>query len=429
MQVKQFAVAALGLSMICGPMNAHAAGYEKAALWHAKWTALGGAATGAVNGSESLYFNPAGLAGGKEMLDLSANFSPTFAKFEGPLLPGESPVEGNREFKPVSAGFLRFKLTDQLGLGAGVYVSGGSAAGSEIVAVTGFTAKPDFATELSLVEYSLGLGYDLAAVADGLKLGLAWRALHANARFASATAVPGVGLIGVDIKELADTRFNGWRVGLQYAPTDSQWGLGVTYRSRVDFLAKSTDVSGKSEIGGTKVTTTGTEIAALTSFPEQVAIGGYFDPLPSLLRTYLEYSFTRYAINNFVDFSGSFTARIATVQAPDIQQNWNNQHNGRIGLEYMGFEKFPIRAGYVYTSQVTPDDLALGTFASPGAGHLIALGTGTTFMGDALGVDIAGEYSFASGEGQGVNSLGQTIGPGKYKSNAFTGHLTVSYKL
>ncbi|RYZ96382.1 MAG: hypothetical protein EOP11_23560, partial [Proteobacteria bacterium] len=64
--------------------NAYAGGFEKNLSWSGKYAGIGGAAVSIVEGSESLYFNPAGLASKRGANgDVSLNFSPTFVKFKG----------------------------------------------------------------------------------------------------------------------------------------------------------------------------------------------------------------------------------------------------------------------------------------------------------------------------------------------------------
>ena len=74
---------AAAIAVLSG-QSASAAGFEKSILWSGKYAGQGNAAVSSVSGAESLYFNPANLAGSKGT-DLTVNLSPTFSKFSGPV--------------------------------------------------------------------------------------------------------------------------------------------------------------------------------------------------------------------------------------------------------------------------------------------------------------------------------------------------------
>ena len=86
----------------------------------------------------------------------------------------------------------------------------------------------------------------------------------------------------------------------------------------------------------------------------------------------------------------------------------------------------PLRVGYALTSQVTPDNRARSTFASPGFGHSFAVGTGMDMLQDQMELNVAGEYSFASGAGTNPNDA--ITAEKDFSTKAYVLHTGVSYK-
>src|SRR5262249_36196484 len=155
-------------------------------------------------------------------------------------------VDGSTLFSPIFSGFLNYKVTEKLGVGAGIYVSGGTKSKFENVSFAGssfapagitaadtanFTLAPTIEADLEVLEYSIGAGYEIL---DGLRIGGAWRIMHVGATLQSASlsrvAALGnaVALTTARLENLTDTAYNGWRVGIQYAPKSNKWGLGAT---------------------------------------------------------------------------------------------------------------------------------------------------------------------------------------------------------
>jgi hypothetical protein len=405
--------------------SALAAGYEKSLLWSAKTAALGGAVVGSTAGAEALYFNPAGLQQSKAH-EVSLNFSPTFSKFSGAnpyqnsgTTNNPGMVEGKRGFSPVGALLASSKLNEKWGVGAGYYVSGGTKAKFEnldyahVSAGVPYTLAPTVETDLAITEGSLGAAYE---VMPGLRFGAAWRVVQVKAEFSTVsppspfTANQAIG--NSHVRDISATRWNAYRLGMQYDAPDSQWGAGLAYRSAVDFTAEGKLTATVNTAAGTTAEVAEQVAHVSNSFPQQLNIGGYLKATETL-RTSLEYSFSDYGRNRELTVTTP-SAATSTV----IQQNWKNQHIGRVGFEYTGMG-LPIRLGYAYTSQVTPSDRARSTFGSPGAGHAIALGSGLTF--GALNFDYAFEYAFASGTG----TNGPEVATDQtFKAQAYAAHLS-----
>jgi len=413
-----------------------AAGFEKAVLWSPQWAALGGAAAAAVSGPESLLFNPAGLAlgqGGEVELD----FSPTFSNFEGPVFQANTSVSSEWGFSPIAGAVASYKLLPRLGVGAGFFVSGGTNATFRGLSATSVNAAldtitPDALSQLSVTEASVGLAYEILS---GLRLGVSWRAVFVSADVATPLVVgtgPATVLVGLNLNDLSASKFNGFRAGLQFAPENMGFGIGVNYRNSIDFTAEGTS-SGQFEAvaGGSAAAITGGAATLSSTFPQQLSVGGFVDPVKTF-RVLAEWTLTEYSTVRQLSPTGTITVGATPVDlaTQPIITGWRNQHNFRGGLEYTGIENTAIRGGYVLTTQVTPEERARATFASPGIGNTIVLGAGRRFMEQKLSVDIAAEYSFASGDVTLLDLIpyGTTATPGTYKSQAWVGHFGVSYR-
>ncbi len=391
---------------------------------------VAGAAGAAVTGSESLFFNPAGLAGGKQS-DVTLNISPTFSQFRAPIgSPTGTEVYGSTQFTPPYGALASYKVNDKLGIGVGSYISGGNRAKYQDV---NGQALNDYETDLTLNEVSLGAGYEIM---PNLRFGASYRVSMVSATLTKPNNLPaglGGALFGqTRFENMKQTKWDGFRAALQYGGTG--WGLGVSYRSKVSFdlsgdVTLQTQAVGAAGISAGSKTSTGSLSSEL---PEQIAISTWFDLMTSL-RGYFEYSLTHYSSVKSIGTSGAFTSAdlaaqfaspiltagyIAGVNA-GLTTAWRNMHIARIGFEYTGMT-MPIRLGYALTSQVTPNENAVATFSSPGTGNDILLGTGYSFSSNLM-ANAALDYSFASGQG----SAPATVGT--YGSKGYVLHLGATY--
>lgn len=428
----------LGACALLIGAQAFAAGFEKTVTWSGKHAGQAGIGIATVAGPESLYFNPAGLASGTGT-EMSLNFSPVFGQFKAPFADAGSAVarDGKRSFSPIFGANFSHKINEQLGVGVGAFVSGGTRA--EYEAFTDATTgpfddlDPTFKSYLSILEVVPGVAY---AISDDLKIGLGLRWLFVGGDFNYASNIQTAAAFEQQFSNLKANKFGGVRAGIQYAPRDSNWGLGLNFRSSVDFTAEG-DVKYRLDpqlgtAGNTiqEFNSTGGSISG--TFPWQLGIGTWFDLSPKKFRVGLEYSFSQYAknrvlgIHNPSDFStagGGALATAATLSSNnDISLSWHNQHVARIGFEYM-LETLALRAGYAYTSQVTDTKNPLPTLASPGAGHSITLGAGAPIM-DKVEANLGVEYSMASGTPAAAD-VGATRA-GEYSSNAYAAHVGVN---
>jgi long-chain fatty acid transport protein len=426
--VKKQLLAALSL---VASASALAGGYEKALLWSGHYTGMGGAAASTVSGSESLFFNPAGLAS-NEGIETSLNISPTSTQTKGPLLQDNVVVDSQRMLRWPFGLTAKMSLSPELAVGAGFMVAGGI--GSEFSNVSfaslGLTAvNPSYMSKMSIAEFALGAAYKPM---PGLKVGASWRASFVSAQFqyftTPSTALGSLGFFSVDISGLKDSNFAGFRFGAQFEPEGTPFGVGVAVRTPINFTANGTISGQYVTSAATPTALTGSTASVKSSFPLQIAVGAHYK-VQDNATVAVQYDMARYSANKMLDFTGSVMLGTTPITAlpADITQNWKNMHNIRLGYEQGIGEGITLRAGYVFTSQVTPKEYPMVTFASPGVGHTIALGGGYA-VDSNLRMDLGLEYAFASGNVT-VTPLNGTSKLGTYSSNAFAGHLGVTYAL
>jgi long-subunit fatty acid transport protein len=418
---------AMGVSAV-----AFGAGYERTISWSGKHAGLAGAGVTA-RGAEALYFNPAGLAGA-QTVEVSANVSPTTLSSQGPIFAPNQTLESNAGgVTPVFGALGAVPLAPGLSLGLGTFVSGGAKSQFTGLDVSGLgltAIRPNAVSNVTLIEYSIGLAYQ---VAPRFKVGAAWRVLDVSGRFETPVLVNAATMAAIALNDLNQTRFNGLRFGAQY--DGPGWGLGTTLRTSVSFQLQGRS-SGQLEtalLPGTLIPLNGGPVTVSNNFPLQITFGGYADLVPSVLRLYAEYGFTRYTENRQLGLTGTLQGP-APIGAIDlstrsIDQSWDDQHVGRFALQYRVTETTALRAGYAFTSAVTPKARAKATFASPGAGHGIAVGAGHSMLNGMLDVDVAADYSFASGVVAAADvPAGSDTRPGDYGSSAFALHGGVTYR-
>lgn len=383
-------IAKLGLSVIAlASTQAWSAGYEKSIMFGGRASGTAGIATPYVQGSEALYYNPAGLARDKDGHDVSLNVSPTMPKFKAPVVANDTTVTADSKTALPVALMYNQNITDSLGLGIGYYVSGGLKAD-----YTGLSSG-EYKSDLNISEIALGAGYK---VTDSLKVGLAYRILMAKASFA-------VGPLALN--NLSDTNYAGFKLGAQYKLNEKTF-FGLSYRSAANFSAK-----GKESITGRA----DTDVTTHTVMPDAITVGAQYNMNESWNLMW-EYVFTNYSRVKSLQYETATTTSF-------LEQHWKDQHNIRLAGEYLGFG-LPVRFGYIWTSQVVPSDLARATFTPPGQAHTLTLGTGATVM-DGLALNGGFEYTMASGNGATSTTSGVTTYLGKYSVDEFALHLGASY--
>ena len=425
---KAFLISSLAMAVVAG--HAVAGGFEKATMWDAKYSALGGAAASSVNNSSAIFYNPAGLAF-IESNDISIHASPTVVQANGPAN-GSDYTKGEKLFMP-NGGFTgAYRLSDDFVLGYGVYGAGGAAAkykgvttGSELI---GTALTGDYSTDIKVVEAGLALAYKIN---KNWSVGGTYRLTYAYADIdiMSKTEIDaGIAKLPIGVKvgynKMSGIDSFGMRLGAMYRSDDNRFGWGLNYRSEVDMKAKG-DYSGNTGAGKIPGYDYEGKVTAKTALPMQISTG--VDYLVSdNWRLFGEATYTNYKKVNKIEFDSD-----SKVLVPVLNTNWKNQMNYRFAAEYYGLGDWTLRGGYVYTTAVVPEEYAAPTFSTPGVAHTYILGAGTSFLNDTLLFDVAAEYNRAKNKnvkGGGHLAGSSPAASGRYDTEAFAVHATLRYK-
>ncbi|MFN8370347.1 MAG: outer membrane protein transport protein [Bacteriovoracaceae bacterium] len=326
---------------------------------------------------------------------------------------------------PVFGALFSHKFNEKLGVGAGYYVSGGTNAEYKSVDFSGVKSafdevKPDVIAKLAVTEFSLGAGYKIN---ENFNLGLSWRAVFIDAQFGSSkvTNVTALGgpavLTSLQLKDLKDKNYTGFKLGAQYTSSDKKWGVGASFRNSIKIVAEgNVTATAESINAATGVPTTATALTTsgnakiINRFPWNFHFDTYYQVQP-VVKLLAGLTYTKYSENGTLVIDGSANGSKIT----NVNQQWKDQYNYRIASEVNCMKNIPIFFGYILTTQVTSSDYARATFASPGKGHTFTLGSGYEL--ENMQFLIGYEHSQASGSAtdtdNGIkgkyNSTGNTI--------------------
>ncbi len=414
----------LVLACLCG-IEVFASGFDKPVLWSGRYGGMGGASVSMVEGPESLAFNPAGLATQSDS-EISLAVSPFITQRECPVVTDRWSKTG-----VVFPGGVLYSRQVQkgLGVGAGVFASGGGAndLGNVDFGSLFPTLHPAMDTKFQFLEFSLGAGYELA---PGIRLGLAWRMMMAQADLHVAVPVYSAASGGTDtlyaysFEKLSGTYFGAFRLGAQYEPESKKWGAGASLRSSVP-LHITGNSSGQSQDSGSSTinSLTGGKIGLETSYPWQLAVGVHYAATDQW-KLIAEYDFTHYAAVDRFIYSGDPVGGVDPANFT-VQTNWMNLSSVRLGTEYaIPSDDLVLRAGFIFQSQVTPTDRASFITLPPGTGQGYTFGIGKHAMDNRLALDLALDYSRISGDAKN-SQPGFT--DGHYAGYAATLHTSATY--
>lgn len=392
--------------------QAHAAGFEKSVMWSGRYAGLAGAAVSSVTGGQSLFFNPAGLAGPG---DISLNYSPTWIKLEGNLASTTTKEESKVGPLPFGGAVAAYSFGDgptRFGFGAGYYVVGGekayygnvdlSTAGENAGFATTRALRPTLITDLEITEYSLG---GALAFGEGFRVGANWRIVKAKGELSTIKkTVAGTAYSFLYVKDLEQTRYDGWRAGLQYESPDGGWGVGATYRNSLSFNPAG-NAFGTTTVVPTQATTAqrfDDKVNVGLVFPDAFSVGAHLRATEQL-HVFTGVDLVKYSKAEAIKIKG--VANGTTL--PDIPLEWKDMWNIRLGFEYHATPMLDLRAGYSLTTKTTSTTHAKATLPPAGTGHLMAVGAGYSIM-ENLDLDGAFEYSWNNGSGSMSMPTGST---------------------
>ncbi|WP_422452489.1 OmpP1/FadL family transporter [Endozoicomonas sp. ALC066] len=418
-----FLVSTLAVAVSSG--HAVAGGFEKATLWDAEYSALAGAAVSSVDDSSAIFFNPAGMAFA-ESNDIALHVSPTFTQVNGPA-DGNTFIEGETNFSPAGGLTGLYKLNDKFTMGYGVYASGGAAAKYEDVTVGSLASvTDDYSTDIKIIEAGLGLSY---RINRNWSVGGTYRLTYATADINMVSALGPVG-VAVGYNDMSGFNTFGVRLGAMYRSDDNRWGWGINYRSEVDIEAdgKASFRSGSPSISPID-DYSDVDATAETALPMQISTGIDYQVAPHWT-LFGEITYSEYSNNEQIKFT-SDDAPATGLAVPAINTNWEDQYNYRIAAEYTGIENWALRAGYIYTTAVVPEEYAAPTFSTPSNAHSFTLGAGTSILDGQVDLDFAAVYDTVENDdvkGGGDLTDTTTSYPGKYESSSYSLHASATYR-
>lgn len=408
---------------------AFGAGYEKTVLWGGKYSGVGGAGSAGIKGSDSIFYNPAGLMNSGEIGDIVFNLSNTSSQFKGPVVPvanvlmAPNPSPG----VPTSVAFTNagkqetsksastvvpgvtysMKLNDNWAYGIGYYAIGGTRAVYEDVDFAPRNYKAKVASEISISEFAAGMAYKAN---ENLRFGLALRYTMTDAAFSSVGYVPATApfassqgaITNVELKDIKSAVLDSVRLGVQYDVSEmTKIGLTIRTETKVSTTGKASgtaNVCTTSCQANTTLTISEVDAKVETVLPMAINLG-VEHKLSDAWTLFGELVHTNYAKIEKVDIDGTITVGATAAALPDIDQKWKDQLNVKVGAEYAGMA-WPVRFGYVHTSAVSNTEYARASFIAPAASATYTLGTGSVFkIGESnLDFNIAFDYTTIKGD-------------------------------
>ncbi len=437
---------------------AFAAGYEKSILWGGKYAGVAGAGAAGVKGSDSIFYNPAGLVNSSLIGDVTFNLTNTTSQFKGPIVPkavvvtaGTPPsgaaftYGGKQESSDLANTTIpgitySMKINDAWAFGLGYYGIGGARANYQDVDFAPRNFKAKVGSEISIAEFAAGVGY---VASESLRFGLALRYTMTNANFSSlgyATSGTSVAAISnIEIKDIKTANLDSVRLGAQYDLSEStKIGLVVRTETKVSTTGKASGFvntcvpsgAGAAQSCAATPTIAVNEVDAKveTSLPMAVNLGieHALSPTWTLFGEVVQ---TQYSVVDKVLVDGTFLVGTTPKQLESITQKWKDQTNVKIAADWHGMS-WPVRFGYLWTSEVADADYARAAFTPPGAASTYTLGTGQEFkIGDStLDFNVALDYTAVSSTVGSASPQPLFTPAGSYEVSATGIHTGFAYK-
>ncbi|MCB0371304.1 MAG: outer membrane protein transport protein [Bdellovibrionales bacterium] len=379
---------------LCSIMS-YGSGYEKTVLWGAKYSGTAGVGSPGIKGSDAIYYNPAGLVNSAEMGEFAFNLSNSTSTFKGPIVPNSTVYMAgpsvsaftNAEKQETSATAnslipgvtYSMKLSDSLSYGIGYYAVGGTRANYENIDFAPRSFKAKVGSEITISEFAAGIGYKMS---EALRLGLALRYTMIDANFSSVSYTTSSSRVGaitnMEVKDLKTATLDSVRLGAQYdLSEDVKLGFMIRTETKMDGTGKASGTSNAYVSASNAVVNIPiSEVDAKVETVLPMAIGlGTEMKLSDAWKFFGEYVFTQYSRIDKVSISGTISVAGTPKSLEDIQQKWKDQHVIKLAGEYSGIS-WPVRFGYIWTSQVTDAEYARASFTPRGVAATYNLGKG-----------------------------------------------------
>lgn len=379
---------------------AYSSGYELPIQYSAEYSPLTAAVTSYVVGPQSMNFNVAGMAGEKGG-EIEMTLAPLFSKKKGPYTQGVVAESDLEMATPFTVNY-KYGVSRKLSFGIGTTYLGTSLdkKNQDFSSIHSSFAnyKPSDKQNFFDTEISLGVAY---APIPGLKVGWAWRVAIMSAHLESnsvaiydpgsvATGVPSekiYGLTHLELDKMKDIALNGYRLGLQYAPRPKSWGVGLAFRSKMDFKLKG-KVKGKvfysapfSSGRASSADLVENDASMKSHVPMQIQLGSHYYIKDNWVGLF-NYSFTNYSEMGPIEYTGNIIVpdtilgQTVTNRLPNIPTHWRDFHTFALASEYQSESRWAYRGGVMYMSQVVDDYAGSFSTVTPGGGIGVTTGVG-----------------------------------------------------
>lgn len=426
-------------------------GYEKQSLWHADSVNKAGVNASESQGSNSVQSNPALLHSGVN--DVSVSFGAFGGTMKGPI------NEDNKKWSSTdevtfSGGITgKYILSDDLAIGLGTYTVGGLDSTTPVsfgnVDSDLSSFKNDYYAKLAIIEHSVGFGYKYDS---NWSFGASLRAHTIRASFNESYAnyAKGLGGYGVtdgtvlsasssELYDLKGSDFGSFRLGTSYLSDSKKWGIGVSYRSKLDanLKGKSRGTMAYTSTGSTLVNASsggsvtptvgktynmdGTTSEVSSTLPQKLSIDGHYS-FSDTLKMYVGYTWVDYSKNKELGLKATLTDPLTGEKYKLTNQpyNWQDLHMFKIAINKDFGSDLNFYGGYVLATQVTNDKNTSVSKSPAGHNHTLSAGVSKKFK--KIKYDLAIDHTFSKTVGSTSNDESAST----YNIKSFNGQTDLS---
>jgi long-chain fatty acid transport protein len=374
---------------------------------------MGGAFVGLADDGSAIYWNPAGLLGQANAVNLSGADIVPIGNYKYAAAGVDADLVKNNYLSPDL--FANFSM-DKMAFGLGIYVPAGLGAEYDGADLVAFTGNPDieWMSKIGVISLSPAFAYQ---VSDNWSLGVAANIYYGMFDLKRAAVVPGVGAF--QYSEESTGLGYGATVGTMYKFSEKV-NLGITYRSPV-----TVDMSGTAENGalaGAGVPES--DFDREVTWPTWIAGGLALTPTEKMTLTFdLQWSDWKALDKLVTEFEDPiWVGATEPTGENEFILNWDSKTQVRLGMEYKVMDNMAVRTGWYYDPAPAPDETLNILFPS---GTYSVLTGGFCYKMGKLDFDFGTEYLF--GADRHVSAAPHNM-PGTHGIDIFAFALGVGYK-
>jgi len=377
---------------------------------------MGGAFVGLANDGSAIYWNPAGLAGQKTSLWLSATDIIPMASYSFAPANIDAKSVINHYFAPNL--FFNYNMGD-LSLALGVSVPAGLGVEYQGKDLTAFTGGVDlnWMSRIGVINFSPAVAYK---VSDNFSLGLAVNIFYGMFDMDRAAVIPMVGAF--QYSESSSGLGFGVTLGALYNVNENL-SLGLSFRTKTNVTmsgtAKNPAFAG---MGGPKESDFDRDVA----WPMWIAAGVAYKPTDNLTFTF-DAQMSQWSKSEDVfktKFKNAVWAGATSASGDDtFILGWEDKTQIRLGAEYKVSNDLALRAGYYNDPAPAPDETLSILF--PSSSNNVVTG-GLGYKLNTVCVEFGLEYLI--GAERDVNPTTENM-PGKHQMDILAFSLGVGFEL